>query len=568
MIAAPAPARAASQVRAVVRSRRTLRALPAYLPAVLIAVGGWSHRWNNEDAFINFRVVDNLFAGNGPVFNAGERIEAGTSPLWIGVLSVGRALLGWLLPMEWIAVLLCLVAAVAAFALAGRSALLGAAADVPDESADPRATVVPLGPLAVASVAVVWDYATSGLEMSLVWLWIAACWYVLVRAARGGEPSARRRAAGAAVIGLAPLVRPDLGLMMVCFVAAWFVLVRPRRVAADLAALLALPLTYQIFRMGYYASLVPSTALAKDASGVHVGQGWHYLVDFVRTYSLWLPLAAIGATIVGRLRADRDPRRATATAAMVAAAALHGGYIVVVGGDYMHGRLLLPAFFAVALPASLVLRGRALPGLAVCTVTGVWALVALAWLRPAEPPPGIPEVADWRQIMGAKVVPDEVELWPTGILASDIYDEGVRGYIGALEPEAGPGRDPDDLVVVLGSIGIPAYQVGIDVWVVDIGGLAEPLAARTDIVPDRPAGHRKEVDPAWYVARFGVVGDDPAARDAARALDCEPIEDLLDAVTDDLTPGRFLSNVWHSAANTRLRIPPDPAEAAAELCPR
>ena len=119
----------------------------------------------------------------------------------------------------------------------------------------------------------------------------------------------------------------------------------------------------------------------------------------------------------------------------------------------------------------------------------------------------------------------------------------------------------------MGSIGIPAYQLGTDVWVIDIGGLAEPLAARTDIVPGRPAGHRKQVDPAWYDARFGVVGDDPAALAAAEALGCGPIEDLIEAVDGDMTPGRFLSNLWHSPGYTRLRIPADPHEAVAEYCP-
>jgi arabinofuranosyltransferase len=122
-------------------------------------------------------------------------------------------------------------------------------------------------------------------------------------------------------------------------------------------------------------------------------------------------------------------------------------------------------------------------------------------------------------------------------------------------------------VVTLGSIGIPAYQLGTDVWVVDIGGLAEPLAARTDIVPGRPAGHRKQVDAAWYTARFGVpAADDEAAQDAARALECGPVEGLLDSVSEPLTPGRFLSNMWHSVGYTRLRIPADPSEAAEEFC--
>ncbi|HET9471381.1 MAG TPA: hypothetical protein VFO24_09780, partial [Usitatibacter sp.] len=69
----------------------------------MVAVGGWSHRWMDEDAFINFRIVDQIFAGHGPVFNAGERIEASTSALWLFVLVVGRAVFGSFVSMEWIA---------------------------------------------------------------------------------------------------------------------------------------------------------------------------------------------------------------------------------------------------------------------------------------------------------------------------------------------------------------------------------------------------------------------------------------------------------------------------------
>ena len=32
----------------------------------MIAIGGWSHRWMDEDTFINFRIVDQIFAGHGP----------------------------------------------------------------------------------------------------------------------------------------------------------------------------------------------------------------------------------------------------------------------------------------------------------------------------------------------------------------------------------------------------------------------------------------------------------------------------------------------------------------------
>jgi len=89
-----APEDDAPEARPVSRGRRIGLAAPAYLPALMIAVGGWQHRWMDEDAFINLRIIDQIFAGHGPVFNAGERVEAATSTIWIGVLVIGRLLFG------------------------------------------------------------------------------------------------------------------------------------------------------------------------------------------------------------------------------------------------------------------------------------------------------------------------------------------------------------------------------------------------------------------------------------------------------------------------------------------
>ena len=46
--------------------------LPTVANYVIVPVG--------DDGFINLRVVSQIKAGNGPVFNAGERVEAATSP--------------------------------------------------------------------------------------------------------------------------------------------------------------------------------------------------------------------------------------------------------------------------------------------------------------------------------------------------------------------------------------------------------------------------------------------------------------------------------------------------------
>jgi arabinofuranosyltransferase len=541
--------------------RRILLAAPAYLPALMIAIGGWQHRWMDEDAFINLRVVDQIFAGHGPVFNAGERVESATSTLWLLVLVIARLIFGAFASMEWITLFASLGAAVAAFAVAGKATrLLHRGED---------GLVIPVGLILVAAVAVVWDFSTSGLEMGLVWLWLAGSWYVLVAAARSEPIDGRRRLGFGVLLGLAPLVRPDLTLMMLCFGVAWFALVRPRRIGFDLAAILTLPVAYQIFRMGYYASLVPSTALAKDAGGLHVSQGWAYAKDFIGPYRLWLTAILVVVTIVYRTLANRDRRIAIVTAAMLAAGLVHALYITAIGGDYMHGRLLLPAFFALALPASIAMNRRAVVVVGINAFAAVWAIVSVVAFRPPPLPKGfvLAQVSDWRAVSGAHV--DPIDVNPFGLngkQAAVAYDRGVRGYFKITDNQPRPGLDPNTLVLTLGSIGVPAYDAGRRVFVVDIGGLAEPLAARTTDVPGRPAGHRKQIDDAWYDARFGATSSNPKDAAARRALTCGPIPGLLEAVDAKMSAGRFFSNIWHSVSYTRLHVPSDPDVAVKEWC--
>jgi arabinofuranosyltransferase len=404
--------------------------------------------------------------------------------------------------------------------------------------------------------------------MGLVWLWIATSWYVLVVAARADELEARGRLALGALLGLGPLVRPDLTLMLLCFGVAWFALVRPRRIVFDLVAMLALPKFYELFRMGYYATLVPSPALAKDAGGLHAGQGWKYAENFIGPYRLWLTAIVVAVAIVARTRANPDRRLLIISGAMLAAGFVHALYITAIGGDYMHGRLLLPALFALAVPASVAVTGRSAAVVGISAVAGVWAIVSVVAFRP--PPNAVSyllsPISDWRAVSGAKVKPIDAAFGLNGNEAAAAYERGVRGYFKLTDKTPRPALDRRAFVLTLGSIGVPAYDAGRRIWVIDIGGLAEPLAARTDPVPGRAAGHRKQVDEAWYDARFGVTASTPKAQAARRALTCGPVRRLLTAVNAKLTIGRFLSNIWHSPEYTRLRIPSDPAVAERKWC--
>src|SRR3954468_2991276 len=160
-------------------TRRILQAAVIVAPTGIILVMGWRRRWLNEDAFSNLRIVDQVFAGHGPVFNAGERVETYTSPLWLGVLVGARATLGQLMKVEWATVVVSLASAVGAFVVGGLAAR---------RLHDREEWAIPLGLFVLAAIPVVWDFATSGLEVGFTWLWLASCWWLLVRAAKRTEP--------------------------------------------------------------------------------------------------------------------------------------------------------------------------------------------------------------------------------------------------------------------------------------------------------------------------------------------------------------------------------------------
>ena len=56
--------------------------ISAVVVGAIFGYGAWQRRWIADDGLIVLRTVRNLLAGNGPVFNEGERVEANTSTVW------------------------------------------------------------------------------------------------------------------------------------------------------------------------------------------------------------------------------------------------------------------------------------------------------------------------------------------------------------------------------------------------------------------------------------------------------------------------------------------------------
>jgi len=612
--AAARPARDPSGGARARAARLPRRAVPAHAWAAVLAVLAafallaWDRRWVSEDGFIYLRIVDNLLAGHGPVFNIGERVEAYTSPAWLGLVALAVALL----PGDpgWITVWLGLGLTLAGLALAALGALallrrLGG----PAPGSGP---VLPLGLLVVAALPPFWDYATSGLETGLVFAWLGGGFAALVVA---GE---RRPVPVAVLLGLGPLVRPDLGIFALGLLAVLVLgAVRGagsrraalRRAALLLAAAAALPVAYQLFRMAYFAALVPNTALAKEAGVAFWSRGAGYLWAFVADYALLVPLGALAAWALlgGPARALRTGavrrREVLLVAAPLLCAAVHALYVVRLGGDYMHARMLLPTLLAALLPVAVVAPGRRAGPLLGAVLLG-WAVVCATWLQapsrfelPEDAPwydqrttlseqPGVPHpitLEDYAQMPYSQPsVGWELARMPPSIVTNTGRATRVVGgrrlpwnpplrLGGGIRPNAAARART---VVYTGSIGRVGVAAGPEVRVADRFGLADPLAARVRLPEPRTqrAGHEKDLPASWFLARY-ATGPVPAhlrenVAAARRALACRPLRELVEATSGPLTLGRALANLGVAVRAHGLRFSREPTLAARELCER
>ena len=249
--AAPAPDAARGRRAVSDRARRAVFAGGIVVTSVLLLFGAWQRRWIADDGLIVLRTVRNLLAGNGPVFNAGERVEANTSTVWTYLVYA----VAWLTNarLEYIALTLALLLSVGAivFAMLGSGRLWGGAAS---------GLLLPAGAIVYIAVPPARDYATSGLESALVMCWLGLLWWLLMRWAQAtGASEATGDDTGASERWDQTVeVRP--GLLTLGFVAGLGVLVRPELLMVSLLAL----------ALVFFAPM-PRREGAASAAGVRLG---------------------------------------------------------------------------------------------------------------------------------------------------------------------------------------------------------------------------------------------------------------------------------------------------------
>jgi arabinofuranosyltransferase len=532
--------------------------------AVLFGWGAWQRRWIADDGLIVLRTVRNLLAGNGPVFNQGERVEANTSVVWTYLVYAG-SWLGWPMRLEYVALVLALALSLLGLALL----MLGTGRLFAPSLLGRRAIMLPAGALVYIALPPTRDFATSGLESGLVMAYLGLLWWMMVcwsQARRGRPPRRLFIGALAFVAGCSVLVRPELALigglaliMMLINAQGW------RRRSTIVVAGGLLPVAYQIFRMGYYGLLFPGTALAKDAGGDKWSQGLIYLSNFNRPYVLWVPVLLLGGlglvlwVSAGRRKGipapspTRGPLARTAqspTAVVVfilVSGLLQALYWIRQGGDFMHGRVLLTPLLCLLAPVAVVPvvvpdgtrlsreAGYWLGG----AVSALWMAVA-GWALWAANSPGMGDdatrvtysgivderrfyaqatghahpltAADYLDYPRMRAVLVALNNTPEGalLLPSGNYDQWdlvppvapQRANTAPDSPTPAPPPAPQKgpHTVFFTNLGMVGMNVGLDIRVIDQIGLANPIAAHTARLQHGRIGHDKNLFPDWVIA--------------------------------------------------------------------
>ncbi|MBA4387876.1 MAG: hypothetical protein C0404_07835 [Verrucomicrobia bacterium] len=437
--------------------------------------------WIHEDAFITFRSVEQVYAGNGPVWNPHERVQTYTHPLWFMGLVAIRAVSS----NQYLNAI--------ALSLACGLATLWVSARLFRSPVKWSFLVMTI----VASKCLM-DYSSSGLEAPMVVLLLTFMFAAFI----GGSAPVITLTLGSLLV----LCRHDLALMVLplalCVtVETW--INKGWSAALKNAVVGALPfLAWTLFALVYYGFALPNSAYAKLghklpflATGDQPGLLWYgsaYVITSV-SWDLIIPASALAAIVtLWRRSVERRTHHLLAASGCL----LYVFYIVAIGGDYMGGRFLIAPLWMV-----LIIFFHAVPTLRAASLLACVALL-VAILSPVSP---------------LKVILHDV---PTCRMERGITDEhagyfqatSLRSYVMVGFPESL--RAAPDLynwyelgtrfkqvqgVVEASNMGILGYYAGTETILIDRYGITDPLIARLPATKAKVPGHYVRAVPAGYI---------------------------------------------------------------------
>jgi arabinofuranosyltransferase len=234
-----------------------------------------SNGWMVDDAYISFRYAENFADGKGLVFNENEKVEGYTNFLWVVLLAFFYKI-GFYTPD--IAVVLGIFFSVCtiiylyklshSFYIQGNLKIL---------------SLIAPALLAASNNVALWSF--GGLSYPLFMCLSLAGFYYLT-----GKYNS---IAGAVLLSLTALTRPE-GMLFAAF-SFLYLCFKEKRISKKVlifTAICGLLVGGHIaFRLWYYGYPLPNTFYNKVGfQFVQLERGWNYLLGYITTYALFLPL--------------------------------------------------------------------------------------------------------------------------------------------------------------------------------------------------------------------------------------------------------------------------------------
>jgi arabinofuranosyltransferase len=472
--------------------------------------------WMCDDAEITLRCVMNFLHGYGATFNADERVQAFTHPLWFAAIAAATPIFGNIFAATFtLSIVLSLGTwwlLLSRIATNFWSGMLAGAALL----------------LSKAYV----DYSTSGLESPLSHF-LLICG--LLSGFRYLENHDKRLATlSLTLLSSIYLCRPDLVLLVAPFCLLLLVhAYEDFRTTARLVAIAAMPaLLWTIFSVFYYGVPFPNTAYAKLGTGIPPGeliqQGFVYLFDSISRDPVTLTLVAIGLMLALRQGAELK--------AIGAGIILYLVYVVSIGGDFMSGRFLtVPLLAACVIVSRTQLAGFAIVSLAtVVAALGTVSLNSIILSGPTYSDRSIPAngITDERGFM----------FFGRGLLNAKRNTPDV-----VLQPDWSPRPKSVTVQVLCGWLGTNSLGNPPEVHFIDPCALTDPLLARL------PAKY----DPGWRIGHFErqiPAGYEDSIREGKNLLKDPLTRDYWEVIRNATRGPLFSIERFKAIARLNLRL--------------
>lgn len=301
-------------------------------------------------------------------------------------------------------------------------------------------------------------------------------------------------AVGMGLLGaLGLLSRPDNALLL--GISAPLILLHLRKsnrlstrfLVLAMGSFFAVVLPWLIFKFSFYGTLLPNTFYAKTG-GRFWGDGLRYVGLFFLSYGLFLPLG-IGLLRVRALRPALPPGLGILGLLSLA----WTGYLIWIGGDFMHFRMWIPVLPALYIGAVFVFSR-------VNSLRLRFGLLGLLLLANVLHAPGF---GRW---------------YPTGFVFPlqrwTASSSGTLSFAaqGAALKQVFATADPP-LRIAVGAAGALPYFAGL--YTLDMYGLSDPAIARDGLPVNYGPGHRQMASLDYLEAQgihLWIYRCDPAAR--------------------------------------------------------